>query len=95
MSTPELLKEGEWHTPYVEHYRSEKGELNYIKGWSEETGEFKLKTSEVFEVEQAKKISSTSCAQVSFRKLDQAEETVERVWDRLINGEQPHSVCMD
>lgn len=90
-STPDILKIGEWHLPYVDT------NTDYLTGEivSYSTGKPCTEEFKQFDLEQAKKVSSVSCAQVSFRKLDQAEDTVERVWSRLIDGEQPHSVCME
>jgi len=82
----ETLQAGEWHTPYVKHARCpESGKFDYILETDVE-GVFKSLT-----LEEALKISSVACGQVSFRKLDTSEETVERVWDRLMGGAIIHA----
>lgn len=77
----EVLYEGEWHTPYVEHFRASDGDafLEYHHG--------NLGIS----AEQALKISAAACGQVSYRKLDTSEETVERVWNNLMGGDTIHA----
>ena len=77
----EVLSEGEWHTPYVEHWRASDGDapLEYVSN------------NLIVSLEEAKKISAVACGQVSFRKLDTSEETVERVWNRLMCGESIHA----
>jgi len=120
----EVLHEGEWHTPYVDHVRCPvSGQLLYgsIKtkeDWVDanskitpieitlEGKEFSLggmvdwrilienNTSVYLDevsLEQALKISAAACGQVSYRKLDLSEDTVERVWDRLMGGDIIHA----
>lgn len=79
----EVLKPGEWHTPYVEHERNSEGLLFYVH---RELNEFKYISKE-----QALKTSAVACGQVSFRKLDTSGETVERVWERLMGGKAIHA----
>lgn len=81
----EVLYEGEWHTPYVDHFKRDvNGEMAYINPDCENEPMWVT-------IEQALKISSAACGQVSYRKLDTSEETVERVWDRLMNGDIIHA----
>lgn len=42
-------------------------------------------------LEQAKRISASCCAQVSYRKLDDSEEKAEVVYDRLVNSKPVHA----
>lgn len=81
----EVLKPGEWHTPYVGHCRYE-GKLYYLPIDSESFWDAKF-----FTLEEALKTSAVACGQVSFRKLDTSEETVERVWNRLMGGDIIHA----
>lgn len=46
-------------------------------------------------LQKAIEISASSCAQVSFRKLDQSLEKIERVWSRLVEGDKLHAVCLE
>ncbi len=90
-SEAEVLYEGEWHTPYVEHLRGSDGVLCYLTKFHTDS---KLK---VFDenVERAKQISASATAQISFRKLDLTDETVDRVYSRLVDDETPHSSCCE
>jgi thymidylate synthase ThyX len=82
-STPEVLKAGEWHTPYVGHYRYEDG-LRY--GVEDEEGQMFFCT-----LEDALKISSSCCAQVSFRKSDDSLEKATAIYDRLVSSKPVHA----
>lgn len=88
-SEAEVLYEGEWHTPYVDHFKRDvDGVMTYIDpNW----GEGNVWVS----AERAKQISAAACAQVSFRKLDLSEETVNRVYSRLVDTSQPHASCLE
>lgn len=79
----EVLYEGEWHVPYVFTTRTEDGRVYYKQqsdGWMFECS-----------AEEALKISSAACGQVSYRKLDLSEETVDRVWKRLMEDDIIHA----
>ncbi len=65
-SKPELLVPGEWHVPYVATKRNSIGNLEY---WSNDTK---------IDLDTARKISASCCAQVSYRKLD---DTIEKALD--------------
>jgi hypothetical protein len=81
--TPEVLKAGEWHTPYVGHYKYEDG-LRY--GVEDEEGQMFFCT-----LEDALKISSSCCAQVSFRKSDDSLEKATAIYDRLVSSKPVHA----
>lgn len=83
-SEAEVLYEGEWHTPYVEHGKWERHDIfeYYHNGL-------------IVSSERAKQISAAACAQVSFRKLDLSDETVDRVYSRLVDEETPHASCVE
>lgn len=84
----ETLKAGEWHTPYVEHFDRPDGEEGIAYGiWDTEN----YGVEKYLTLEEALKTSAVACGQVSFRKLDTSEETVERVWNRLMGGEAVHA----
>jgi len=84
-STAEVLYEGEWHTPYVEHFRASDGDafLEYHHNGLAITAE------------RAREVSAAGTAQVSFRKLDLSDETVDRVYSRLVDDETPHASCVE
>lgn len=77
-SKPELLKGGEWHLPYVESF--------VVQGQ-------RLYNSQDLPVtlEDAKKISASCCAQVSYRRNDDSLEKAKMVFDRLINSVPVHA----
>lgn len=76
-SVPKLLKSGEWHVPYVATRRSENSELTY---WADEQTQI--------DVETAKKISASCCAQVSYRRLDTSLEKALQIFDKLNLGSE-------
>lgn len=81
-SEPELLKEGEWHTPYVEHFRGSYGDAS-VKYIVDNVG-----VSE----EEAKAISTSCCAQVSYRRLDNTYDKAMSVYERLgVGGSKIHA----
>jgi len=90
LAETEVLYEGEWHTPYVEHNRLLKdGSLSY--GYSEYNEHNNVPSWTPISLEQALKASSAACGQVSYRKLDLSGETVERVWNNLMGGDIIHA----
>lgn len=94
-SEAEILYEGEWHTPYVEHFKHDiSGKMAYIN--PTQTQEVVAKHGTLWvSLERAKQISAAACAQVSFRKLDLSDETVDRVYSRLVDEETPHASCVE
>ena len=83
-SNPQVLREGEWHLPYVDQSSvGSKKEYRTLEG------------RHLQDLEEAKRVSAASVAQVSFRKLDQSPEKVGKVWNMLVNTEQPHAVCLE
>ena len=87
----EVLYEGEWHTPYVPHTRNCLGNLMYLEEEFEPILDGKTHVIPTIPLEQALKTSSAVCGQVSYRKLDTSEETVERVWNNLMGGDTIHA----
>ena len=80
-SQPELLKAGEYHTPYVEHFRASDGEaqLEYLVDNVSVT------------VEEALAISSSCCAQVSYRMLDNSYDKAMDIYKKLLSGAKVHA----
>ena len=78
-STPEQLKEGHWHLPYV-HTEV----INSIQYYFDDNG------NEI-SLEQAQKISVSSCGQVSYRKLDTSLEKAEDIYQRLVESKPVHA----
>lgn len=79
-STPEELGYGEWHTPYVSHARAG-GELLYTI----QNGFF------ILTLEEAKKVSASCCAQVSYRLLDDSLEKAINIYNRLVESKPVHA----
>lgn len=80
-SEPKVLRYGEWHVPYVDSFRDATGMLQYC----DDDGDV------VYTLEEALKISSSCCAQASYRKLDQSLEKALGLHDRLVGGEPLHA----
>lgn len=80
-SQPELLKSGEYHTPYVEHFRASDGDaqLEYIV---DNVG---------VPIEEALAISSSCCAQVSYRSLDNSYDKAIDIYKKLLSGAKVHA----
>ena len=79
-STPQLLQPGEWHLPYVKSHRLSSGELIYLDA-----------TDAPITTEQAKIISASCCAQVSYRKSDDSYAKAEKIFRQLIESQPCHA----
>jgi hypothetical protein len=82
-STPESLGVGQWHLPYVCTFLSGGQQVYY-----DEVGVG-------ISLEQAIKISCSSCAQVSYRKLDTSLEKAEHIYKRLVDSEPVHASAFE
>lgn len=89
-STPFELKPGEWHVPYVWIGRNDKGEIAYGLETGEVTADG-LKVYDELSLDNALKVSSSCCAQVSYRKLDDTLEKAQMVYKRLVESEPVHA----
>lgn len=86
-SIPCKLRYGEWHLPYVRCIEvwpmtvggRDKGQQLYFADGKEIT------------LEEAKMISASCCAQVSYRKSDGSLEKAKVIFDRLIESEPVHA----
>lgn len=83
-SKPELLYPGQWHTPYVNHYQMKDHTLGY--GLEENGSEPKI-----LSLEEALAISSSCCAQVSYRNLDNTYDKAMAIYGRLLSGAKVHA----
>ena len=80
-STPEYISYGEWHVPYVKTYRDSRTKiLHYLD-----------ENEQYITAEEARMISASCCAQVSYRKNDGSLEKASAVFDRLINSVPVHA----
>lgn len=84
-STPEPLKPGEWHTPYVHHAVTLDGSFYGYYVVNEEG--FPVDLTE----EEALAISASCCAQVSYRRLDETKEKALGIYERLVDGKKVHA----
>lgn len=82
-SVPEQLLEGMWHLPYVTTIE-EGNKQSYF-------GDDGIEVT----LEQAQKISCSSCAQVSYRKLDTSLEKAEDIYDKLAASEPVHASAFE
>jgi hypothetical protein len=80
-SVPEQLGYGEWHLPYLDICVSNPGEISY----EYVSGDIHLK------LDDARKVSASLCAQVSYRKADDSLEKALKVYDRLVNSKPVHA----
>lgn len=87
-STPELLKAGEYHLPYVESSRDAAGKQYF---WWYLTPTEKLPLS----IEDAIKVSCARSAAASFRNTDYGLEKCKEVYERLVGDERKHSSALE
>lgn len=89
-NTPEPLKPGQWHTPYVEHiYKFGDGEPDDdFDGYCvlDEKGSPVMLT-----LEEALAISASCCAQVSYRRLDNTKDKALDIYNKLLSGNKVHA----
>lgn len=78
-SRPELLRNGEWHLPYVTCIKANNHQL-----YLDETGQR-------ISIVEALKISASACAQVSYRKTDTSLDKASTIYARLIESEPCHA----
>lgn len=80
----EVLSEGEWHVPFVTRKRDENNRLRYYDGKGKE-----LTTNE------AKELSTVSCAQTSYRRNNDVYDPSHRVWKLLIESKPVHATPVE
>lgn len=83
-SNPNKLSPGEWHLPYIHaEWLAVENKLGYfIKNDDAKFIQIDLDT--------AKKISASACAQVSYRRLDTSIEKALDIYGKLFDGPKPH-----
>ena len=87
-STPCYLYAGQWHLPYVG--TSVDLITNEIDYFIEDDG---VKT--IIPLEQAKRISASCCAQVSFRNTDMSLEKADKIYNMLVQSDVLHASCFE
>lgn len=88
-STPNLLKVGHYHLPYVttaEDYAEDPCQVYMIND-----GDF----LQFLTLEEAIKVSCARCAAVSFRNTDYGLEKSLEVYDRLVNSDKVHGSALE
>jgi thymidylate synthase ThyX len=79
LSTPTILVPGQWHLPYITSVGDKIHGLKYFVG------------DEEVDLETAKQVSASCCAQVSYRRLDDSIEKAKDIFNRLINSTPVHA----
>jgi thymidylate synthase ThyX len=80
-SQPQLLHPGEWHVPYVNTYRDLAiNELVYTDA-----------DGRKITADEARIISASCCAQVSYRKNDDSFEKAQKIYKQLIEASRAHA----
>jgi len=87
-STPQLLKAGEWHLPYVDISFDNDGKFIYYI-------EERLVDCRVLTLDQAIKVSAARCAAVSYRNEDYDLEKCLQLYERLVGDERKHSSALE
>ena len=77
-SKPEELIAGQWHLPYIAIVRSSSGDT-YLDS-----------SGDALTLDEARMISASCCAQISFRKLNDSKEKAIDIYKRLFSGPKPH-----
>ena len=85
--TPFVIYPGEWHVPYVNRVR-DAGGLKYLTEIYISDDNFE---SQWLTLEQALAVSSSCCAQVSYRLLDLSLEKAMMIYGRLVESEPVHA----
>lgn len=82
-SEPMQLNHGEWHVPYVSVEYNRGSSVSYF---IDNDGE-----REYMDVETAKMVSASCCAQVSYRKTDTSIEKAKDIFRRLMTSQPLHA----
>lgn len=87
------LEPGELHVPYVERIRKTSDDPNYS---NISAGLIYLVRDEegypqLLSIDQAKQVSASVCAQVSYRKADNSLDRANRIQGMLVNGHKVHA----
>ena len=80
-SRPQLLYAGEWHVPYVHRYRDSPSNVLCYTNSGDRT----------ITAEEARIISASCCAQVSYRKNDDSYEKALKIYQQLVESEPAHA----
>lgn len=93
-SKPTLLLAGDWHLPYVNACYEVDPETCIRTGAMEYyTGQIGTDTLKWLTLEEAQRVSSSCCAQTSYRKSDDSLEKADKVFEMLVGADVLH--CYD
>lgn len=84
-SEPDLLYPGMWHTPYVDHVYVNDDQFDGYCVLDEDNKPVMLT------VEEAKAISASCCAQVSYRVLNNTKDKALDIYGKLLSGNKVHA----
>ena len=94
-SSPNILRDGEWHLPYVEISQDQYNPKDtYYFLWDKDctgTETDGYMYEQRLSLEEAIKISAASCASVSYRTEGMTLEKADKIFDMLINAEVIHA----
>jgi thymidylate synthase ThyX len=79
-SNPTILLPGEWHLPYVHTCRDKLNDIFYRDNDGTELS-----------LEDARKVSASCCAQVSYRKNDDSLDKAKKIYKQLIESTPAHA----
>lgn len=86
-SSPFVIYPGEWHVPYVTRMR-DAGGIRYLTDTYIADDEFEV---QYLTEEEALAVSSSCCAQVSYRTLDLSLSKAKMIYGRLVDSEPVHA----
>lgn len=89
-STPTKLGLDDWHLPYIYTYVGEHNG-NIIKFYSTDYDMSDEGPDDIFDLDTAKKISASLCAQTSYRKSDDSVDKAIKLYDRLVTSKPVHA----
>lgn len=91
-SKPNLLKDGEWHLPYVNVVQNDHETYYNIFVYDEDVDHT---LEHILTLEDAIKISASCCAQVSYRNTDMSLEKADKIFNMLIKADVLHASCFE
>lgn len=94
-SIPELLQPGEWHLPYVDCIRDNKGKQSFYIRAEEPVNPNAMGMATPLTIEEAIKVSCARCAAVSYRNEGYDLAKSLEVYDRLIGSEKKHASAFE
>lgn len=80
------LKPGEWHVPFVDRFRDTRSGTMIYSIYDAESG-----VERNLSLEEAKDLSASVCAQVSYRRGDFSLEKASKIKKLLVNGHKIHA----